>query len=171
MESQGIHTIQGDSGQTLKIEDMEEDRFRESAQRHLRFLRDKLISDLTAAEKVFIFRCTDKMLNDNEIFELHAAMREYGNNVLLYVRLADPANPEGAVKNLAPGLFVGHLNRFAAGANGEGLGPNTEGWFSVLKSAFDQIDGHQPAAYSTSDPGTLNLPAEVPFDAALIPHE
>jgi tetratricopeptide (TPR) repeat protein len=77
--------------------------------RRLRFLRDKLISDLTNQTKIFVF--ASPQISRDTIFEIHAAMSAYGPNRLLCVRLQDEAHPPGHVETLRENLLVGYLDR------------------------------------------------------------
>ncbi len=78
----------------------------------LQFLRRKLIEDLTEARKVFIWRHTDET-SEAQVRALHAALRAYGPNTLLWVTEAGLAMTPGAVEQMAPGLFCGTTDRLA----------------------------------------------------------
>jgi hypothetical protein len=78
----------------------------------LQFLRRKLIEDLTEARKVFIWRHTDDT-SEAQVRALHAALRRFGPNTLLWVTEAGLAGTPGAVEQIAPGLFQGITDRLA----------------------------------------------------------
>ena len=77
----------------------------------LQFLKNKLIADLGAAEKILVYANFER-LSDAEIERLHDALCQYGPNFLLCIRPAEPAHPDGTVEPLRRGLFVGYLGRF-----------------------------------------------------------
>jgi tetratricopeptide (TPR) repeat protein len=81
--------------------------------RRLQFLRSKLISDLEAGEKIFVYKFDRYPLADEEISRLHQAVRSYGDGVLLLVQRSDEAHATETVELRAPGLMVGYLDRFA----------------------------------------------------------
>jgi predicted Zn-dependent protease len=80
--------------------------------RRLQYLRSKLISDLEAGEKIFVYKMTMRDPTEDEILGAHRALRSYGNGTLLYVRRADATHPPGSVEPRAPGLMIGYLDRF-----------------------------------------------------------
>ena len=133
----------------IKTDSVDKKSFEQQATQRLRFLRDKLIGDLTAGEKIFVFKSTARPLSESEVFALSDSMRAYGDNILLCVRPADAFRPLGTVTEFAPGLLVGYIDRFAAGPNGEGLGFNPLGWHRVLQGALElsahRLPGGQPA--------------------------
>ena len=57
--------------------------------RRLAYLRRKLLNDLREAEKIFVWRQGITNLSDDALASLHEAMRQYGDNTLLYVRYRD----------------------------------------------------------------------------------
>jgi hypothetical protein len=104
--------------------------------RRLQFLRDKLVADLGAGEKIFVYKITTRNLPEDELHRLHATVRRYGDNTLLYVRYADPEHPAGTVERAAPGLLIGYVERFAVSASGEGLGAQTVAWTDICRKAY-----------------------------------
>jgi hypothetical protein len=80
--------------------------------RRLKFLSGKLIEDLGAAQKIFVFKTGDRICDMAEIRRIHRAMRRYGPTTLLYVQLADPAHPPGSVRVVEDGLLVGYIDHF-----------------------------------------------------------
>ena len=63
----------------------------EQSCRRLQFLRGKLLEDLRAADKVFVYKMTMRNLTPWEITRLHTMLRRYGPTTLLYVRYEDAA--------------------------------------------------------------------------------
>jgi tetratricopeptide (TPR) repeat protein len=122
-------------------DEMPIERMRKQILRRLTFLRDKLIADLQAGSKVFVWRCTERSLTGPEIARLHAAVRSYGDNTLLYVRLQDPDHPNGHVERQTPGLLVGYLDRFKMSPEGELYSrPATASWINLLRNAIPISD-------------------------------
>jgi hypothetical protein len=104
--------------------------------RRLQYLRRKLIEDLKAGEKIFVFKNMRENLNETDLARLHAAVRRYGRNTLLYVRYQDAQNPNGTVRVKANGLMVGYVDRFTFSAKEENLGPATDSWTGVCRAAY-----------------------------------
>lgn len=100
--------------------------------RRVPFLKRKLLGDLQAAEKLFVFRGM-RALAEEEVFPLAVALRRYGPNTLLFVCLANAAHPAGTVVWRAPGLLVGYLDRFAPGNNAHDALLNQ--WLEVCREA------------------------------------
>ena len=96
--------------------------------RRLRFLRDKLLADLTEANKIFVYSCTEP-LDDEAIQPLWRAIRTYGDNRLLLVRVADNANPSGSVRRLAEGFMAGYIDKLDVAA------PSVDVWLDVCRKA------------------------------------
>jgi predicted Zn-dependent protease len=108
-----------------------------SAFNRLRFLTRKLIDDLEEGSKIFVFRLTDRNLTEQEVDDLHAAVRAYGNNTLLYVRYEDEAHPNGTVQAAKPGLLIGYMDRFKMARDGHlSSAPPTASWLAVCRNAY-----------------------------------
>jgi tetratricopeptide (TPR) repeat protein len=113
------------------------DRMQVSSLNRLRFLTRKLIEDLETGSKIFVFRLTDRNLTGAEIDDLHAAMRSYGDNTLLYVRYEDDAHPNGTVEAVKPGLLIGHMDRFKLSPSNQlSSAPATASWLAVCRNAY-----------------------------------
>lgn len=81
--------------------------------RRMQWLRRKLISDLSAAKKIFVYK-SNTGLTDEQMLALHASLRRYNPKlVLLCVRLQNPEYPTGTVVRIQDGLFVGYIDRFS----------------------------------------------------------
>ena len=103
----------------------------------LRFLTRKLIDDLEEGSKIFIFRLTDRDLSTQEIDDLHAAMRAYGNNTLLYVRYEDDEHLNGTVEAVKPGLLLGYMDRFKMSRTNQlWSAPPTASWLTLCRNAY-----------------------------------
>ncbi|WP_428485498.1 glycosyl transferase family 90 [Rhodopila sp.] len=103
--------------------------------RRIQFLRRKLIDDLQAGEKIFVFKSIARNLTDAELARLHNAARRYGDNALLYVRYEDAANPNGSVRVAGPGLMIGYVDRFAFSPDDRDLGPAVDRWAAICTKA------------------------------------
>jgi hypothetical protein len=85
--------------------------FAEKQCKRLRFLAQKLISDLTMAEKVFVCHA-DFLMTDQLAEHLHSALAKYGPVRFLAVSLSNGENPGGSVKVLHENLFRGFIDHF-----------------------------------------------------------
>ena len=100
----------------------------------LSFLRDKLLEDLANAEKLLVYRTADETMPDEQLATLVRALRLYGPNTLLYVKLAEEADRAFTVERMSDGLLVGRLDRFAA--VNDPAGHNDAGWEKVCRAAL-----------------------------------
>ena len=117
-------------------DEMPYERMWKQAQRRLGYLRDKLIGDLESGSKIFVYRVTARNLEPGELARLHAAMRRYGDNMLLYVRYEDAAHPNGTVELAAPGLMVGYIDRFKISPEGQlSANPPSASWLAICNRA------------------------------------
>ena len=79
--------------------------------RRLRFLKDKLIQDLTGAEKIFVHKSGNSQLTQDEMRMLLAAIRRYGNGTLFCVQHPPEADKDMRVEAIGDGLIVGYLSK------------------------------------------------------------
>lgn len=84
--------------------------------RRMPFLIRKLSEDLETGHKIFVRKERGGEL-DSIVYPLLPALRRWGPNTLLYVKLADAAHPPGLVERREPGLLIGYIERFAPGEN------------------------------------------------------
>ena len=101
----------------------------------LRFLRRKLIEDLEAGDKIFVFKNMMRDLYPHELAALHRAVRSYGDAVLLCLRFADAAAPDGSVRAVARGLLVGAVAHFSFSPEDQPLGEPTDSFLAVCREA------------------------------------
>ena len=113
----------------VKAEDSPEDRMLKQSVRRVRFLRGKLIEDLHAAEKVFIYKFAMKF-DEAALRGMFAVLRTYGPCTLLCVTFSDQNHPKGELQMLEPGLFVGRTGMFMDAVVPDEQGVDTETWFA-----------------------------------------
>ncbi|MBV9735635.1 MAG: hypothetical protein JO209_06970 [Acidisphaera sp.] len=80
--------------------------------RRMRLLADKLLRDLREGEKLFVYKARDA---EERTFmaALHAAVRRYGPNTLLWIERQDAAHAAGTLRVECEGLLRGWLDRYA----------------------------------------------------------
>jgi tetratricopeptide (TPR) repeat protein len=123
-------------------DEMPFERMWKQALRRLIFLKHKLIADLEAGDKIFIYRLTDRNLEPGELERLHRAVRSYGDNMLLYVRYEDAAHPNGTVEFAAPGLIIGYIDRFKMAPDGQlSASPPSASWLEICRNAYALFEG------------------------------
>jgi tetratricopeptide (TPR) repeat protein len=110
----------------------------------LQSLSRKLIEDLQAGEKIFVFKDLHRNLTEAETSRLHAAVRSYGDATLFYVRYADDNHSAGTVVAVAPGLLIGYIDHFAFSPDNKPIGPADGAWLTLCDRAF-RLHTQQPA--------------------------
>ena len=98
-----------------------------------RFLKRKLIRDLSLGRRLFVYRGPSDI---NVIREVLAQLRTYGNNSLLWVRLAKDAHLPGTVQRLRAGLLVGFVSRYGIYEPDRTPRVPVEDWITVCANAF-----------------------------------
>jgi predicted Zn-dependent protease len=102
-----MHTFQ-------PVGSLEHNRFFQQQCRRLRYLRGKLLDDLAAASKIFIYKAFPTATpRRDQVLRLHRALQRHGPNTLLYLELAEPGHPHGLVEEIEPGLLWGHIDHFS----------------------------------------------------------
>jgi hypothetical protein len=123
----------------LHDEDTEENRTRmfRAMCRRLRYLARKMLEDLAAGEKIFVYKITYDNLDRERLRRLLRALRNYGSSSLLYVRQSDAAHPPGTVIVEEDGLMVGFIERFSFefGPSPKYLGAAPECWTPIVMEA------------------------------------
>jgi tetratricopeptide (TPR) repeat protein len=126
--------------------------------RRMQYLRRKLIDDLEAANKVFVYRTVMGNLSDAELDRLHAAIRRYNNDTtLLYVRYTDAAHADGTVEVARPGLLIGYLDRFGALPSGQLVDVPFASWATLCRKAYRLW--HAGATRGEADPTEHQAPS------------
>ena len=118
----------------INITDAPADKMFQQTCRRLRFLRGKLIEDLNAAEKIFVYKVAHAA-GDEKLRRLFRALRRYGDVKLMCVLQATGAHPAGSVHWLEPGLLVGYVNYFLESAEGGARGIEFEVWKKLTLQA------------------------------------
>jgi hypothetical protein len=131
----------------VRTSDAPADRMFTQTCRRLRFLRGKLLEDLRAAEKIFVYRAQDKV-DDPTLQTMHAALRRFGDAALLCVMRAPKGVKPGSVRTLGRGLYVGYVGHFARDASGK-TGSDVEAWSAACRQA-DALWRHARQAQAAS---------------------
>lgn len=80
--------------------------------RRIRWLRQRLIDDLTSARKIFVYKT--EVITDAELLAIYAALQHYSTDLtLLFVRLQESGHPAGTVGRVTGNLFVGYIDKFS----------------------------------------------------------
>jgi hypothetical protein len=103
----------------------------------LPLLARKLTEDLIEGRKIFVYHGMAP-IGEAEARELAGAVRDYGPGTLLWVELADAANPPGSVTRIAPGLLKGHMDRFAPGEHAHDL--SLDCWLVICRNAYTMLN-------------------------------
>jgi hypothetical protein len=81
-------------------------------QRKLKLLRRKFLADVRAARRIYLLR-TWFRTEEEEVQRLADLLRRKGDNILLWVRVADLPSRAGKVQWLGPGLLLGEIDMLA----------------------------------------------------------
>jgi hypothetical protein len=127
-----MHTFVGESA-------MPHDRMFVQVCRRLDFLRDKLLEDLYEGEKIAVYKIEERTLRDDEIKSIHAALRNFGNNCLLYVGYADDQHAPGTVRVIEDNILIGYVDHFGYARTGEKLPLAIEDWVVVCRRTAEQV--------------------------------
>jgi len=98
----------------------------------LPFLSNKLLEDLQAADKIFVYRGM-KPLAESDMLKLAATMRNFGPTTLLWVEVADEEHEAGSVEEVATGLLRGNIERFAPANNAHDF--DLDAWIGICHNA------------------------------------
>ena len=106
--------------------------------RRVAYLRDKLIEDLTNAEKIFVYRTPG--IDTVKLAELHTALEVYGPVKLLVVQpvgaSSDLAGAAGEVMAVGERRWIGFLSRLGV-ADGNYWDIAFEDWVAICRQAAD----------------------------------
>jgi hypothetical protein len=122
----GMHTF-------VNVGQTSEEEFFPRMCRRLRFLKDKLIEDLTDGEKIFVHKSTYTPPTLEEMHLLKAAIRRYGNATLWFVRRPPSPDLDGSVEVVEDGLLVGYLSRLTS--NPQAVRDYAADWFALCREA------------------------------------
>lgn len=113
--------------------EVDPEEFRGKEARRLVFLRDKLLADLAAGEKLWVWK-SNLPLSYDDIRPLLDVLRRLGPNSLLWVVLADPEHPPGTVERVEDDLLKGYVDRFAPYDDAPNI--SFESWYAVSRAAY-----------------------------------
>lgn len=116
----------------VKIGEMEPEVLHKQQCRTLRFLADKLISDLETPSKILVFR-QNEPLSASDLVDLRIALSVYGPSILLWVQKALPGHPPGSVEVADERMMVGYVRRLAERETVPDL--DCASWMQVLRRA------------------------------------
>ena len=111
--------------------------------RRIVYLRGKLLEDLAAADKVFVYR--SPTIDAEGLACLHRALRAHGPATLLGVQpvltavTAFPGRPVGEVDPLGDGLFVGFMSRPGTDALGN-WDIDFDTWTELFAKTLEKLD-------------------------------
>ena len=97
--------------------------------KRLQYLRIKLLDDLRAAEKIFLYKAVEP-ITDEQIMPLWRAVSAYGPNTLVVARVAEPGHPPGSVRVVEPGLMVGYFDRTST------TDPSLDVWLEICRRSY-----------------------------------
>jgi hypothetical protein len=102
--------------------------------RRLGFLRRKLIEDLKAGEKIWVWQ-SGSTTHVDQVRPLLDALRTLGPNTLLWVAEHDEEHPPGTAKRLERDFIKGYVQHFEMYAHALDL--STASWIEMCQSTYD----------------------------------
>jgi tetratricopeptide (TPR) repeat protein len=111
--------------------------------RRLQFLAEKLVADLTAGEKIFVYKYTLRPLTTAEVNAIHKAIRGFGSGTLLNVAKADSSHQTDTVEQIGDGLLAGYIDNFASELPGGRITAVTDSWAVICREAHRLWRGNQ----------------------------
>ncbi len=115
--------------------DIDAEQIRKQESSRLELLKSKLLDDLEQPRRIFVRFAADDEADAREIAD---AIRAYGPGILLWVTLADDANPGGSVRRLTHNLLRGHIDRFWTVIDGA-FELLTGQWLSICRNAYEMV--------------------------------
>ena len=125
------HTFQYEAQMSL-------DAVRQQQAARLSFLKQKLMRDIGAGEKIFVLK-RSPALRPEEVLPVYATLNETARNWLLWMVPADAGHPAGSVEILLPGLMRGYIDRFAPLEDAHEL--SLRAWTAVCEAAWRAVGG------------------------------
>jgi hypothetical protein len=99
----------------------------------IRFLKKKLIRDLSLDRRLFVYRGP---ANVKAIREIAVQLRTYGDNCLLWVKHSNAVHLPGTVERLSDGVLRGFVSRFGVYKPGRRPRLPVEEWIAVCAEAY-----------------------------------
>jgi hypothetical protein len=99
----------------------------------LRLLRRLFLADLTAGDRIFVFKLNE-MTAASDLTPLWERLRRRGPATLLAVVLADPQHPPGTVERVRDGLLRGYIDRLNPYDNA--AAPSSDVWAEICRKAY-----------------------------------
>lgn len=112
---------------------MEENEVRTRQARHLKFLRRKILEDLRAGKKIWVWKEAVPS-NPDRILALLKTLQRFGPNRLLWVTMGDETNPPGKVERLGADLIRGYVRPKPDERSNEAF--PSRPWFEVCEDAY-----------------------------------
>jgi tetratricopeptide (TPR) repeat protein len=117
----------------VSTKDIPADKMLAQTCRRLRFLRGKLLEDLRAGERIFVYKAQTP-LSDDSIVSLHEAVRRFGDNAVLCVMRADATHKRATLRTLGRGLYVGYVSHFMNDDSGA-AGLDVTAWQAICRES------------------------------------
>jgi capsular polysaccharide biosynthesis protein len=106
---------------------------RERETKRLSFLRRKLLEDLEAGEKIWVWKSA-ATLDADQVQPLLHVLRSLGPNTLLWVVEGDERHPPGSIERLERDFVKGYIERFAPYDNAPDIRPAA--WYEVCQRTY-----------------------------------
>jgi tetratricopeptide (TPR) repeat protein len=101
--------------------------------RRIQWLKGRLLTQLTAAGKIFVYTAEDRVTPAQAVALFEALQRYSERNTLLCVRAALPDHPPGSLEELRPGLWMGYLDKLST------VDISVDLWLTLCRAVVERV--------------------------------
>ena len=101
--------------------------------RRIQWLKGRLLTQLTAAGKIFVYTAEDRVTPAQAVALFEALQRYSERNTLLCVRAALPDHQPGSLEELRPGLWMGYLDKLST------VDISVDLWLTLCRAVVERV--------------------------------
>jgi hypothetical protein len=116
----------------IYADQMPQARVKHRESQKLTLLARRMVEDLQSARRIYVVK-RNEPLPEADVIALSLLLRTFGPNRLLYVSLADAANPAGSVRRVTDALAYGYIDALAPYDDAAQIA--LDAWVSICRAA------------------------------------